>query len=147
MILRRLSPATALSAASVVIATTACGADGVATSRGPELDGGLDEDSPGLALAERANALIKKNHDAECVLCATCGAFSSGDDACEGALLDSYPQAKPNIVCRIAAEEHAEQCLARTNSCNDAAQCNATAKTDSAACPAWTPPAATPTGC
>jgi hypothetical protein len=127
---------------------TGCGSDGTAAHAGETLDGGLGASSPGLVLAQRANQLVQQNHDAECALCPACGGFSPGSDSCEGALLDAYSQAKQNVVCRIAADERRQRCLADAKTCNDATQCDASANGEYATCPTFTGPTTPPpTGC
>lgn len=139
-------------ASAAILATavfgTACGTDGAGSPGGETLDGGIDVHSSGVVLAHRANTLIQQNHDAQCALCPVCGGFSPGSDACGGALLDAYPRAKENVLCRIAADEREGRCLADAKACNDANQCDAAAKAEYATCPIFTgAPASPPTGC
>src|SRR5689334_17861680 len=117
--------------------TAGCSGGSSASHAGQTLDGGLNSSSPGIALASRVNALIKQNHDAQCAACQPCGGFSPGSDVCLGAAIDTYPQAKPGVVCQIASEEHALTCLTRATTCDAVNQCRDTQKGESMACPKY----------
>ena len=136
-------------AATLLVAAlgTACGAEGASSGSADTLDGGLDVNSPGVVIAHRANTLVQQNHDAACAVCPTCGGFSPGSDSCEGTLLDAHPEAKPNVLCRIAADGRQRRCLAEAKTCSDATQCESIAKSEYAGCPLVTVTAAPPAGC
>lgn len=114
---------------------TACGSDSAATAQG---DAAVGPDSPGIMLAQRANALAVANHSTQCSFC-TCHSFVPASTKCEAALLDTFEPAKRMVVCEIAAAEQMEACLSLAQSCTDAKQCEATEQTQTAKCPTVDP--------
>jgi len=115
---------------------SACGSERGATS---QTDGGvLGPASSGMALSERANALALANHDTQCAFCA-CKPLLPPSNACEAAVLDSFPPAKRMVVCEIAAAEQMEACLSLAQSCTDAEKCQATEQAETAKCPTVDP--------
>lgn len=114
---------------------TACGSDRGTTS---QADGAVGANSPGIMLAQRANALAVANHSTQCSFC-TCHPFVPASTKCEAALLDNFEPAKRMVVCEIAAAEQMEACLSLAQSCTDAQKCEATEQSQTAKCPTVDP--------
>jgi hypothetical protein len=105
-----------------------------------ELDDGGSSDaafgpgSPGIVLARRLNELIRENYELECKLC-PCGGFSPGSEACLGAILDQFPEAKAGMLCRISLAEEYGRCLSVAPDCPAAAACDRQKDAQEAQCP------------
>jgi hypothetical protein len=115
------------------------------------IDGASDGGMSGLALAHAYDVLVEETHDLRCKVC-PCGAFvpaTPQGEACTGAVLDTFPDAKARAVCSLGVEEDYKGCLATVADCMAADECEATRNAALGNCPffdetaaATAPPAA-----
>jgi hypothetical protein len=128
-------------ALTLFVATACSGSDSQRAAPGNRGDAGegdvaIGPDSSGLTVAHAYDVLVERNYEVRCAVC-PCGAFvpaTPQGEACTGAILDQYPDAKTQALCKIDGEEQYGRCLADAADCAAADSCSVARAQDAAMC-------------